>query len=222
MEEFGPFAYIMAIAAALVAVFASLTLSAIGKASEWANLTEDAPVFLVLAGPRAVSLVAIVATFMVISSENWLWFAAAAALLAILCTCLIMSYDFHRKAFTCEIMEVGLNGQVTGTKLVVIGSEHEMREGAQKDYNAAIQKHRAIDICKFMSGYGNPHNTPASIWPREVLARRSRNMILRLAGIVMSGVLALFISASIVTVKVAAGTGTVATAPTDSTAAPTN
>lgn len=225
MEDFGPFAYIMAIVAALVAVFASLTVSAIGKASEWAALTEDAPVFLVLAGPRAISIVAIVFTFMIISSENWYWFATAAALLAVICFWLILSYDFNRKAYTCTVRDVGPNGEVATTRLVVIGSENELIDAAGKAYKIAIRKHGAMDLCKFMSGYGNPHNTPSSIWPREVLARRSSNLILRLAGIVMSGVVALYIAASIVNVKVgdddlSPRTDSSGAAPVDAPAAP--
>ena len=56
LNQFGPFATVIAIAAALVAAFGWTLLNAVGRIPRWAALIHDTPTFLVTAGARALAL----------------------------------------------------------------------------------------------------------------------------------------------------------------------
>jgi hypothetical protein len=77
----------------------------------------------------------------------------------------------------------------------VIGSENNMKEQAA----AAYHKFGAGSLCKFLSGYGqNEVNNAEAIWTKNTLAKISSKMTMLLIGILLCGVMALYLAASAV------------------------
>jgi len=80
---------------------------------------------------------------------------------------------------------------------VAIGSEINMKAAAAARY----QQLSAVSLCKFLSGYGlNEVNSAEAIWTKETLAKVSSKMTLQLIGILLCGVMALYLAASTVEV----------------------
>jgi hypothetical protein len=83
-SKFGPFASVVAIVAALSAVFSLVLLRALGNINRWTWLTDDSPSFIVTAAARIAAIVSMALAFVAIGRGNSLWFAAAALVLAAL------------------------------------------------------------------------------------------------------------------------------------------
>lgn len=204
-SEFGPLASIMAVAAALVAVFGALVLKAVGPLGRWTSLISDTPLFLVGAGPRVASIATIAATFVLIDRTNYEWFLVAAGVFGVAMFVLIVRFDLLRRSHTCEVPLLDANGnQATDakgrllSKHVAIGSEEDMKPHAK----AAYEKNPGISLCKFIGGYGrNGVNDPAAIWDQKLLAKLSNRMVVLLMSAVLCATTGLFIAAAVVDVS---------------------
>jgi hypothetical protein len=203
-ENYGSFAATMMYAAVLVTVFSTLLMKAVGKVSQWTFLADDSPAFMVTAGTRALAIALIVLTFIFIDKSNYSWFGGAAAICAFLMIVLIGWFDQVRKAHICKVPLLNEDGSEKkgwfGSpkfKTVVIGSENNMKEQAAAAYN----KFGAGSLCKFLSGYGqNEVNNAEAIWTKRTLAKISSKMTMLLIGILLCGVMALYLAASAVEV----------------------
>jgi hypothetical protein len=199
-EDYGPFASIVAIAAALVAVFGLLLFKSIGPASRWSWLAGDGHGFMRTAAARAVTVALIGLTFITIDKYNYFWFSAGSLLFAILTFIFINWFDRVRMIHTCLIPNVAANGAaVTDARgrsigrSIVIGTEATMRTAAKEIYD----KLPAADLCKFLSGYGeNEVNNPAGIWPRAELARIASKLTLLVTFILLCAVMTLYLAAA--------------------------
>jgi hypothetical protein len=205
--DYGPFAKTIAIAAILIAVFSTLLLKAVGKVSQWTFLAggrDYSPSFMITAGVRALAIVLIVLTFISIDKNNYFLFLVGAAACAVLMFVLINQFDQMRQTYICKVPDINKDGSPkTGwfggekSKTVVIGTVENMTAVAAAAYQANGQP----GLCKFLSGYGvNEVNNPEAIWPKQVLAKISSTMNLLVMGVLLCGVMALYISASVVEV----------------------
>lgn len=202
MEKYGPFANIAAIALALVALFSMLLLKALGSVKKWTWLTDDSPSFLVTAGPRALTVVLMAVAYLTASTTNQTWFVVAAVLCGVLCLVLIAYFDRQRRTYVVGVPLVGPNGELAGTKNVVIGTEKDLMPAAKKALAKARKKSGGVSLPGFMSGYGATEvNDPGALWERTLLARNGSRLSLTLTGIVLFAVLSLFLAALIVDVS---------------------
>lgn len=204
--KYGPFASIIAIVAFLTTVFSVLLLKAVGRVSQWTFLAHDSPPFLVTAGARALAVALIALTFIFIDKSNYGWFGAAAAVCGTLMIVFVSRFDFMRKAHICKIPILNEDGSQKkgwfGSKkfeTVVIGSENNMKTDVKEHY----KQFGGGSLCKFLSGFGkNEVNNAAAIWDMEILAKISSRMTMLLIGILLCGVMALYLAASAVEVHV--------------------
>jgi hypothetical protein len=202
--KYGPFATTIAIAATLFAVFGVLLMKAVGKVSQWTFLADDSPPFMVTAGARALAIALIALTFIFIDNSNYSWFGGAAAICAVLMTIFIARFDRVRKMHICKVPLLDEDGhQKKGWfgslkwQMVVVGSENDMKQQAATHYRTF----GAGSLCKFLSGYGqNEVNNPEAIWTKETLARISSHMTMLLIGILLCGVMTLYLAASAIEV----------------------
>ena len=202
--DYGPFATVIAIAAALVAVFSLLVLKAVGRVVQWTWLIDDSPPFLVTAGARALAVALIALTYISINKGNYPAFVAAAVTFGILTFWFTGWFDRLRKVHILKVPKVNKDGtQAVDNKgnavfdNLVIGIENDMNEVAKK----ARAKHDGLSLADFMSGYGAKNiNNPGALWTRDQLAEVSNRMTMILMGIILSGVMALYLSASAIEV----------------------
>lgn len=205
-EDYGPFAEVITIAAALAATFSLLGLKAFGRMKQWSWLVDDSPPFLVTAGARALAVVSIALTFVLISGTNYRLFGGLAFIVAALAAWLIVRFDRLRKVHIYRVPLLNENGtQVRdddGGLLhsnLVIGTEKTMRADAKKALAKARENHGAVSLTDFLGGYGGSRtNNPEACWSREELASISSNLTMALMGIVLTTVLALYLAASVV------------------------
>lgn len=202
LTEYGPFATVVAVAAALVAAFSLSLVKAVGRVSHWTWLVNDTPPFMVTAGARAVAVALIGATFVTISPTNFQLFVGAAIVFGALCMFLIILFDLARRTHIASIPELAKNGQQAvdskgrpKARTVIIGREADMRPEAAKAF-AAARKDHGVSIIKFMGGYGKTLNDPGALWPLEVLAPIGAKLTAYLMGILLSATMALYIAAS--------------------------
>ncbi len=197
MSQYGPFATTAAIAAALVAIFSMLLLKMFGRTSKWTWLTgQDAP-FMVTAGARAAAIGAIGLTFLTISKSNYVWFAAGAVVCGVLTLILIAQLESLRRIHVREIPIVGAKGKKTGSRQVVIGTEEDMTPEAKKDYAKARKAEGGLSLIEFLAGYGaTKMYDPESAWTATILSKVHSRLILHLMGILLLGVLTLYLAAS--------------------------
>lgn len=200
VQDYGPFASVVAIAAALVSVFSVLLLKSVGPTARWSWLAADNASFMSTAAARVISVAIIGITFTSINQTNYNLVGIAAIGIAIAFFVFVTMFNNQRLIHTCEVPEVAADGSVTKDKRgnarhrsIVIGTQATMRAAARTAYE---QTHGA-DICKFVSGYGvNEVNNPANVWDRQELARISTRLTTLVTLIFLCGVLALYLSAA--------------------------
>ncbi|MGY4230302.1 hypothetical protein ACVMIH_007663 [Bradyrhizobium sp. USDA 4503] len=131
-------------------------------------------------------------------------FGAAAAICAILMILFIGWFDYVRKVHVCRVPLLNEDGSQKKGWLgspkfdtVVIGKVSDMKPQAAAKY----RKFGSGSICKFLSGYGqNAINDADVIWTKETLAKIGNKMTMLLIGIILCGVMALYLAASAVEV----------------------
>lgn len=212
MSEYGPFAGILAVAAALVAAFSLLLVKALGRMARWTWLIDDSPPFLVTAGARALAVALIALTYVFINKSNYPAFVIAAVIFGALTFWLIGRFDRLRKVHIFKVPVVQKDGvqAVDGKgnalfKNVVIGTEEEMNREAKAAFARARRDRGGLSVTDFMSGYGGSvTNNPGAIWTRRQLADISNRLTVTLMGVILCGVMALYLSASVIAVTNAA------------------
>ncbi len=208
MSQYGPFAAVIAIAAALVATFSLLLLKAIGRVARWTWLIDNSPPFLVTAGARALAVALIAMTFVLINRTNYLAFIVAAVVFGAFTFYLIVRFDRLRKVHIFQVPIVQTNGTQAvddkGNALfknIVIGAEEDIRTEVKTILAKARVKRPGLSVTDFMAGFGaTGTNNPEALWRREQLANISNQMTMSLMGIILCGVMALYLSASVVEV----------------------
>ena len=206
MGNYGPFATIISVAAALVAVFSVLLLKMIGPVGRWTAQIDSQPSFVVTAGIRALSIGMIATTFVVISKENYIVFLVGAVIYGLLTFFLIARFDKLRRVHVHNIPEIDANGQQKttwwGKKVsisVIIGTENSMRADAKQALAEARVRRPGIGLKEFLAGFGSTKvNDPQAVWSIETLADIGNKITLILMGIMISAVMALYWSASVV------------------------
>ena len=212
MTEFGPFANIMAIVAALVAVAGALVIRSLGPLGRWARLVDGTPTFVIAAGPRALTIALIAATYLWGQRLGGELFVGLAGVAATFTYVMIRRFDRLRRSNVVAIPVVGSSGEQARdergkpqTRLVVIGPHDELTEEAARAYAEARKQRAELSLVEFMSGFGSPPNDPESLWPRDVLVQVQMSITGRLMQAVVAGSMTLFWAATAIDVGVTTG-----------------
>lgn len=208
MDEYGPFVNVVAIALALVAVFSTLLLRAIGNIKHWTWLSSGAPPFMVTAGSRLVAVALMAITYVTINESNYLWFGVAAVVFGVFGFWSVVRFDNLRKLYIHPIPLIDKDGQQLvdekgnpSYENIVIGLESQMRKEAKEAYDEAQKEAGGLSLPQFMSGYGATKvNDPEACWDRKTLTDISTRLIVTLMYIALSGVMALFLAAFVIEV----------------------
>ncbi len=205
-SQYGPFANVVALAAALVAVFGVLLLKMLGGVKRWTWLAADTPPFLVAAGARVLAVALMAVTYVSIDPSNYSWFGAAAVVSGVLGFFSVTRFDRLRKLHVAPVPLVGSDGNqlqdqrgATLVKNVVIGSEEQLRSEAAAALKAARER-GGVSLGKFMSGYGSPVNDPEALWDRAVLADIANKLTTSLMHVVLLAVMTVFLAAFVIEV----------------------
>lgn len=207
-SQYGPFANVVALAGALVAVFGVLLLKMLGGVRRWTWLAADTPPFLVAAGPRVLAVALMAVTYVTIDPSNYGWFGVAAVVSGVLGFFSVSRFDRLRKLHVAPVPLVGSDGNQLqdhrGAKLVknvVIGSEEQLRPEAAAALKAARER-GGVSLGKFMSGYGSPPNDPEALWDRTVLADTANKLTTSLMHVVLLAVMTVFLAAFVIEVGI--------------------
>lgn len=205
-SQYGPFANVVALAGALVAVFGVLLLKMLGRLKRWTWLAADSPPFLVAAGARVLAVALMAVIYVTINPSNYGWFGVAAVVSGVLGFFSVTRFDRLRKLHVTLIPLVGSDGNQIqdqrGAKLVksvVIGSEEQLRPEAAAALKAVREKN-GVSLCKFMSGYGSPVNDPGALWDRAILADTGNKLTTSLMHVVLLAVMTVFLAAFVIEV----------------------
>jgi hypothetical protein len=215
VDKFGPFAAIVTIAFALVAVVAAFIPRMLGKLDQWTYLVSDSPTFLVRTGAQIAAVALIGVSFVFITERNYLWFLLPVIIVGIAGTWCVVKFDRMRKEFLVQIPKVGENGQPLvdakgnpQTTNLVIGDEDRLLPAAAEALKQARIERPVLSIIEFMSGYGgNQVNRPDNLWSRKLLAKMSNQFTYVLILIILAAVLALFWAALVISVANVSPTG---------------
>lgn len=208
VTEYGPFANVVGLATALVALFSLLLVKALGRLNKWTWLIDDSPSFLVKGGAQMVAVTLMALSYITINTSNYRWFGIVALVFGIMGLMAVGRFDYLRRVNILKIPRVATDGQHlrdTRGRLqfhsVVIGSETELRASAKTDFEAALKLHPGLSLKQFMSGYGTRKvNDPEALWSPELLAKKSNRLTMLLMGIVLCAVMALFLAAFVIEV----------------------
>ncbi len=206
-SQYGPFANVVALSAALVALFGVSLLKMLGRLSRWTWLAADSPPFLVVAGARVLAVALMAATYVTIDASNYHWFRVAAVASGILGFLSVARFDRLRRLHVEPVPLVAGNGAQLQNKRgaplvknVVIGSEAQLRSHAAAALNAARQSGGGVSLAKFMSGYGSPVNDPAALWDRDILSGIANKLTTALMHVVLLAVMTVFLAAVVIDV----------------------
>jgi hypothetical protein len=207
VDQFGPFAIVVGVAFALVAVFTALVPRMLGNLEKWTYLTSDSPTFLVRGGAQIAAVAAIGVTYVFIDKSNYRWFLWLVLVMGAIGLACVIRFDRLRKIHVVQIPLVGNDGQqLTGPKgeqrwkNVVIGDEDQMLPAAAEALKQARTAEPVLSVVDFMSGFGVSRvNQPENLWERRVLAKISNRLTTLIMFIILAAVLALFWAALVVT-----------------------
>lgn len=205
-SQYGPFANVVALAGALVAVFSILLLKMLGGIKRWTWLASDSPPFLVTAGARVFAVALMAATYVTIDGANYGWFVVAAVVSGVLGFISVTRFDHLRKLHVVPVPLVGPKGDQLldkrGVPLfnnVVIGSEAQLRPEAAEALKEARQQ-PGVSLRQFMSGYGSPVNDPEALWDRGYLAGIANKLTTFLMYVALLAVMSVFLATFVIEV----------------------
>lgn len=211
MADFGPFANIMALVAALVAVAGALVVRSLGPLGRWSKLVDGTPTFVIAAGPRVITIALIAGTYLWGQQLGGEVFVVLAVVAAIFTFATLRRFDRLRRLNVVEIPVVGSSGEQARddkgdpqTRLVIIGPWDKLTEEAASNYAEARRQTVGLSLVEFMSGYGTSPNNPESLWPREVLVQAQMSITGQLMRAVVGGAMALFWAATAIDIGVTA------------------
>jgi len=207
-SQYGPFANIVALAAALVATFSVLLLKMLGGIKRWTWLATDSPPFLVTAGARVLAVALMAATYVTINGSNYGWFGAAAVVSGVLGFVSVTRFDRLRKLYVVPVPLVGPTGDQLLDKRgdplfknVVVGSEDQLRPEAAAALKDARERRGGVSLRQFMSGYGSQAvNDPEALWERGLLAGIGNRLTTSLMYVVLLAVITVFLAAFVIEV----------------------
>ncbi len=202
LNDYGPFAAVVAIAAALVSTFALLLIKSVGRLKKWTWLIHDAPDFLVAAGARAFAVGMIALTFLTINSSNALFFSLGSIIFAGTMVYLVSKFNKMRKIHIHGIPVSDADGthavDKDGNKkyeYIIIGTESTMNSQSKGDFININKQYGPTSLDDFISGLPTPYDVKA-VWSPEHLAEIGNRLTMLLMGIVLCGVMALYLAAS--------------------------
>jgi hypothetical protein len=209
VQHYGPFGTVIAIAAALAAVFSLLVLKSFGGIQQWVWLTEETPPFVVTVPTRAVAVVLIAGTFVLISRQNASLFLYAAGGFGLIAFVLVAWFDRYRRIHTYAVPLLSGDGQQAfdphgrpRSRHLAIGLESNMRPNVRKIFEELREEHPALTIEQFLAGFGvSKTNDPNTAWDKALLADVASTMTLTLMTALLCGIMALYIAASVVEVS---------------------
>jgi hypothetical protein len=204
--EYGPFASLVALASALVAMLGLFVAKMLGRVKKWTWLASDSPPFLVTAGARVLAIAIMALIYVTLDRSNYMWFALVGLLFGVFGFVSISMFERMRREYVVGVPVVTEKGvQVkdgSGRPKVVnviIGRERDMNTYAKEHFEAARQE-SGVSLEGFMSGYGREVNNPAALWDRSLLARIGSQLTLALICIVLLAALTLFTAALVIQV----------------------
>lgn len=199
INEYGPFANVVGIAAALTATFSVLLVRMIGNVKKWTWLADEPPPFFITFGARLVVVALMAITYFTINKSNYLLYGGGAVICACLGLYFLNRFNYLRKLHIVPIPLVAADGQQLRNsknelqyKNLVIGREEDIKESAKTHFTAASEKRPGLTPVQFMSGYGETPNNPESMWSREVLVRISNKISMSLIYLFLIAVLVLY------------------------------
>jgi hypothetical protein len=202
LAKYGPFASLVALASALVALFGLLVVKMLGRVKKWTWLASDSPWFLVTAGARVLAIAIMALIYVTLDRSNYTWFALVGLLFGVLGFVSIFWFERLRKEYVIPVRVVAEGGgQATDRSgrpqvvNIVVGRESDMKQDAKKHFEAA---HTSVE--EFLNGYGRDINNPAAVWDRALLARIGSRLTLALMCIVLFAALTLFVAALVIEV----------------------
>lgn len=205
LAKYGPFASVVGIACALVALFSILLVKMVGSVKQWTWLASDSPPFLVTAAARVLAVALMALTYISLNETNYTLFGLVAVVSGILAALSIAWFDRLRRVHVLNVPLVGSDGRQIikrgkpQYKSIVIGLEREINETAKKDLKAARRRHGGVSLVAFMSGYGEPSvNNPEALWDRGDLAKISSRLTVLLMAILLFSVMTLFMAAFVI------------------------
>lgn len=207
-SDYGPFANVVGIASALVALFSTLLLKMVGGLKRWTWLVSGSPPFVVAAAARVLAVALMAVVYVTINKANYRWFAAAAILCGILGFVAIVRFDHQRRLYVVQIPLVNKEGaplldhrNIPLQQNVVIGLESNLRDEAKAALAEARAKKGGLSLRQFMSGYGAQRvNDPENLWDPVLLANTSSSLATTLMLVVLFGVMTVFVSAFVIEV----------------------
>ena len=201
LHRYGPFADVVSVILALVAMFGMLLIKAFGRVRRWTWLIGDSPPFIVTGGIRALAIVLMAVGYLLVDRYTYLPFLGVAVVLGVASLALIVQFDLQRRIHVIGRPVLAADGsqQQRGrhktVENLVVGTEATMREQAKEDFAAAQRTARGLTLETFLSGYGvNGVYETSAVWDREILARTANRLTLLLMLAFLSGVLALFLA----------------------------
>jgi hypothetical protein len=208
LTNYGPFATLVTVAAALVATFSVFVLKAVGKVKRWSALTAGSPPFLVKTAARGLSVALIALTYVLIDASNYLWFGGAAIICGVLLFVAVVRFERLRQRHVVQVPLVAADGTPRRDWLrrpqvqnVVVGAEADLRPEAKQALADARAKRGGLSVRQFMSGYGaQTVNDPEALWDGTMLANIRSSLTTTLMCIILLGVLVLFWAAVIIEV----------------------
>ena len=205
LNDYGPFANIVAIIFALVATFSVSLVKMLGKVRRWTWLVADAPPFLVTGGARVLAVAVMAVAYITIDESNYQSYRAAPVLTGFVCLLSVVYFDRLRRRYVVQVPIVNKNGgALSGARArprhinVVIGPEDQLFPDAARSLKSARARYGGVSLRKFMSGYGSPVNDPQALWPMEILARIGNRLTLALLVVILFAVMTAFLSALVI------------------------
>ena len=204
LSEYGPFATIIAITAALISSFSFILVNAFGRLYQWTWLIHDTPPFMVRACVKVLAIALIAITFLTIDKQNYIIFAIGSLLFGAAMIVFFFRFDKLRRLHIVRIPITGPNGNQVHNQQgkpqfnnLVIGTECTMFPDAAANLKQARMTNGGLSLTSFMSGYGTQFpNNPEALWSRELLVKISNRLTMYLIGMALCSVLVLFLGAS--------------------------
>ena len=203
LSDYGPFATIIAMAAALAVSFGFLLTKAVGRLADWIWLSGDPPTALLRIAAKAPAIALIAWTYRTLDANNADAFLLSAVVLGILTAGLAIYLQRLIHVHVENVPVTGPCGQqavdANGNPMfrpIFIGTEAEMLTDPRRAFRGAKGQDSSLSVVQFISGYGTPPYNPQAVWSRSTLAAvRTRLYVFALAT-VLAAIMTLYVAAS--------------------------
>lgn len=203
LDDYGPLAATIAMAAALAASFGFLLTKAVGRFADWGWLSGDPPNVLLRTAAKAPAVTFIAWTYATITADKANAFLLAAVVLGILTAALAVYLQHLVHLHVADVPLTGPDGQQAldskhkpMSRRIFIGTERNMLETASLHYRQARQQRGGLSIIRFMSGYGDSLYDPEAVWSRSTLAAIRVRMCMFALATILTAIMSLYVAAS--------------------------